>query len=72
MKLRRLERQQALGGSPSRAMLANYLNAIADLDGPKRSLPLLDDSARLEAYRRGLQNALKEQPGLPAFQRPPG
>ena len=64
MKLKQLDRSATLSGSASRATVANFVNALADLDGPKRALAILDDTARLEAFECGIRNALREQPGL--------
>ena len=44
-------------------MLAAYVNALGDLAGPKRALPMLQDTARLNAYAAGIKHALKLRPG---------
>ena len=52
-----------LAKDPKRAMLKAYVNALGDLAGPKRSLPMLQDKARLDAYAAGIRNALLQRPG---------
>jgi hypothetical protein len=44
-------------------VIANFVAGLADLDGPKRALRILEDSVRLEAYDCGIRSALREQPG---------
>jgi hypothetical protein len=44
-------------------VIANFVAGLADLDGPKRALRILEDSVRLEAYDSGIRSALREQPG---------
>ena len=46
-----------------RGMLAAYLNALADLAGPKRALPMLRDVARIDAYSAAIRCAVRQRPG---------
>ena len=52
-----------LSREPKRAMLAAYVNALADLAGPKRALAGLRDEPRLAAYAAGIRAALAQRPG---------
>ena len=47
-----------------RGVLAAYLNALADLAGPKRALPTLRDGARLETFLAALQHAVSQHRGV--------
>lgn len=62
MKRKKLDTAKALG-DPSIRMLADYINALADLAQPKASIPLLYDQARLDAYQTAIGAALYELPG---------
>lgn len=62
MKLKPLA-ENWLAKDPKRAMLAAYVNALGDLAGPKRVLPMLRDVARLDAYSAGIRHALLQRPG---------
>ena len=64
MKLKPLP-ESWLAKDPRRAMLAAYVNALGDLAGPKRALPMLQDTARLNAYAAGIRHALLQRPGQP-------
>ena len=46
-----------------RRMLAAYLNALADLAGPKCAMPTLRDAPRLDAYSDAMRRVLLERPG---------
>ena len=46
-----------------RGMLAAYLNALADLAGPKRALPMLRDAPRLDAYSTAIRKILAKREG---------
>ena len=46
-----------------RGMLAAYLNALADLAGSKRTLPVLRDASRLDAYAAAMRRVLAVRPG---------
>ena len=63
MKQKKLDQAKALG-DPSTRMLADYMNALADLVQPKASIPLLYDRARLDAYQMAIGAALHELPGM--------
>ena len=62
MKLKPLH-SNWMAKEPKRAMLAAYVNALGDLAGPKRALPMLQDTARLDTYAAGIRLALKLRPG---------
>ena len=47
-----------------RGVLAAYLDALADLAGPKRALPMLRDRARLDAYSAAIRDAVSLRPGV--------
>jgi len=47
-----------------RGVLAAYLNALADLAGPKRALPALRDGARLRTYSAAIRHAVSRRPGV--------
>ena len=64
MKLKSLP-ETWLAKDSRRAMLAAYVNALGDLAGPKRALPMLGDTARLDAYVAGIRHALSQRPGQP-------
>ena len=46
-----------------RGVLASYLNALADLAGPKRALPVLRDAARIDSYSAAARHIMKQRPG---------
>ncbi len=47
-----------------RGVLAAYLNALADLAGPKRALPTLRDGVRLGTYSAAIRHAVSQRPGV--------
>ena len=47
-----------------RGVLAAYLNALSDLAGPKRVLPMLRDELRLETYSAPVRNIVRQRPGV--------
>eukprot|EP00884_Botryococcus_braunii_P000959 jgi/Botrbrau1/10864/Bobra.0025s0041.1 len=48
---------------PKAHSLANYVNALADLAGPKNALPLLRDEAALSAFDSSIRDAVNAHPG---------
>lgn len=63
----KLEHQppKSLEAGARRATLAAYINALADLAAPKKALPILSDSTRLDAFDAGIKGALQQKPGEP-------
>ena len=50
---------------PKSALLAQLVTALADLAAPKKTLPLLQDPARISFYEAALSALISELPGVP-------
>ncbi len=62
MKLAPLNRAK-FEADPSKRMLMNFINALADLAQPKKALSILEDSVRLRAYDDAVQRAVSRVEG---------
>ncbi len=62
MRLRPLQKAMVLK-DPRKRMLADYLNALADLAHPKAALPILHDEARVLSYEHAIQEAVRRHEG---------
>ncbi|KAK9863045.1 hypothetical protein WJX84_000363 [Apatococcus fuscideae] len=62
MRLRPVDRSRIFR-DPRRRMLADYINALADLAHPKAALPILQDDARILSYERAVQEAVARHQG---------
>ena len=63
MKQKKLDMARVLA-DPTARMLADYVQALADLAQPKACIPLLHDHSRLDAYHMAIDAALHELPGV--------
>lgn len=62
MRLRPADRVK-LFKDPRRRMLADYVNALADLAHPKAALPILQDEPRILSYEHALREAVARHKG---------
>ena len=62
MRLRQVNKAKMMR-DPRKRMLADYVNALADLAHPKSVLPILHDEARVRSYEHAIQDALRRHEG---------
>lgn len=62
MRKAKLDRDQFLQ-DPKNKVIHSYVTALADLDAPKKALPLLQDKCRVEKYDMAIRSCLQKRPG---------
>ena len=70
MRLRPLDKVKVFR-DPRKRMLADYVNALADLAHPKMALTILHDKARVLSYEWAIQEAVTMHQGTPGFTQKP-